>query len=91
MAEGKRLPEKGIVVEVNLADRKVVGRPPPGVHPAELFGRKGTLHGNLLSVGSEVFFIVSPIAGSLKGGRSPNAGEKKDPLSSRESGRNNFV
>jgi hypothetical protein len=36
--EGKRLLEKGVVVQVDLADGKIVGRPPVGVHPGELLG-----------------------------------------------------
>src|SRR6185436_16254073 len=42
----ERLPEERIVVEVDLPDREIVGRAPPGVHPAEkIFRQRLFLHG----------------------------------------------
>ncbi len=37
----QRLPKQRIVVEVNLADRQVVGGPPVGVHLLQQIGRQG--------------------------------------------------
>ena len=38
------LPEQRIVVEIDLPDRQVVGRPPVGVHSAQLFRRERSVN-----------------------------------------------
>ncbi len=40
VADAERPSQQRVVVEVNLADRKVVGRPPVAVHPVQEFGRQ---------------------------------------------------
>jgi hypothetical protein len=37
VSEGKRSPQKGIVVEIDLADRQIVGGTPMGIHRVEKF------------------------------------------------------
>ena len=40
----QRLLQQRVVVEVDLADRQIVGRPPVGVHLAQQFGGKRLVH-----------------------------------------------
>jgi hypothetical protein len=51
MREVERLPEQGVVEQVNLAHRQVIGRAPVGIDPAEQLGLERCIHGDLLGSG----------------------------------------
>src|SRR5438105_1390374 len=58
MREFERLPQERIIVEINLAHREIVGRPPPGVYLAQEFRSKG-----LCFRGSILFVNTAPECG----------------------------
>src|SRR6185437_9354374 len=53
LIEAQRLAQQGVVLQINLADGKIVRGAPPGVHSVKQFGRERLVH-NILSLANHL-------------------------------------